>query len=44
MVLNMDRDGEYYFNEEFCFFDGKYKCCCGFVILIVSVYNLLLWK
>ena len=44
MALNMDRDGEHYFNEEFCFFDGKHKRCRGFVTLTASVYNSLLRK
>ena len=42
MALNMDRDGEHYLNDEFCFFDGKHKRCRGFVTLTASVYNSLI--
>lgn len=44
MVINMDRNGDYFFKDEFCCFDGKRKCCCGFVIFIVSIYYLLFRK
>ena len=44
MALNMDRDGEHYLNDEFCFFDSKHKSCRGFVALTASVYNSLLGK
>ena len=42
MVINMDRDGEHYLRDEFCFFDGKRKRCRGFVTLTASVYHPLL--
>ncbi|XP_028417757.1 uncharacterized protein LOC114542281 [Dendronephthya gigantea] len=39
MALAMDRDGEHFLNEEYCFFDGQHKRCRGFVTLTASVYN-----
>ena len=44
MALNMNRAGDHFLNEEFCFFDGKRKRCRGFVTLTASVYHPLLRK
>lgn len=44
MAINMDRDGEHYLRDEFCFFDGKRKRCRGFVTLTASAYHPLLRK
>jgi len=44
IALNMNRNGSHYLNSEFCYFDGKYKRCCGFVTLTASVYHSLLRK
>lgn len=41
-ALNMDRNGEHFLKEEYCFFDGKFKRCRDFVTLTASVYHLLL--
>ena len=51
-ALNMDRNGEHFLKDEYCFFDGKFKRCRNFVTLTASVYHpllkgkylLLLWK
>lgn len=40
----MDRDGEQYLNDEFCFFGSKHKHCRGFVTLTATVYNSLFRK
>ena len=29
--LNMNREGDHFLHDEFCFFDGKQKRCKGFV-------------
>ena len=42
MGLNMDREGDHFLHEEFCFFDGKRKRCKGYVTLTASVYHPLL--
>ena len=44
IALNMNRNGSHYLNSEFCYFDGKYKRCRGFVTLTGSVYHSLLRK
>ena len=44
MAINMDRDGDHYLRDEFCFFDGKRKRCRGFVTLTASAYHPLLRK
>ena len=44
IALNMNRNGSHYPNSEFCYLDGKYKCCRGFVTLTASVYHSLLRK
>ena len=41
-ALNMDRNGEHFLQEEYCFFDGKVKRCRDFVTLTASVYHPLL--
>ena len=40
----MDKNGDHFLKEEYCFFDGKCKWCRGFVTLTVSVYHPLLRK
>ena len=40
----MDRNGEHFLRDEFCYFDGKRKRCRGFVTLTASVYHPLLRK
>ena len=35
----MDREGDHFLHEEFCFFDGKRKQCKGFVTSTASVYH-----
>lgn len=44
MSLNMDKHGQHYLNEEFCYFDGKRKRCKGLVTLTASLYHPLLRK
>ena len=44
IALNMDRGGDHFLHEEFCFFDGKRKRCRGFVTLTASVYHPLIRK
>jgi hypothetical protein len=44
MAIQMDKDGEHFLSEEYCFFDGKCKRCRGFVTLTASVYHALLRK
>ena len=44
MALNINRESDHFLNNEFCFFDGKYKRCRGFVTLTSSVYHTLLRK
>ena len=38
----MDRNGEHFLKEGYCFFDGKFKRCRDFVTLTASVYHPLL--
>ena len=40
----MDKDGDHFLKDEYCFFDGKVKRCRGFVTLTASVYHPLLRK
>ena len=44
MAINMDRNGEHFLKDEFCYFDRKRKRCRGFVTLIASIYHSLLRK
>ena len=44
IALAMDRDLLSYLSEEWCFFDGSFKQCKGFVKLMVSMYHPLLLK
>jgi hypothetical protein len=44
MALNMDKEGNNFLSEEYCFFDGKHKRCKGFITLTASVYHPLLRK
>ena len=44
MALNMDKDGNHFLTEEFCYFDGKHKRCKGLITLTASVYHPLLRK
>ena len=44
IALNMNRNGSHYPNSKFCYLDGKYKRCRGFVTLTASVYHSLLRK
>lgn len=37
MVFDMDRDVEGILKYEVCFVDGNYKCCFGYIILILWV-------
>jgi hypothetical protein len=39
MAMEMDKDGEHFLKDEYCFFNGKCKRCCGFVTLTASVYH-----
>ena len=41
-ALNMDRNGENFLKEEYCFFDGKVKRCRDFVTLTAGVHHPLL--
>ena len=40
----MNRNGDHFLKNEFCYFDGKYRRCRGFVTLTASVYHTLLRK
>ena len=44
MAINMDKNGNHFLGDEFCYFDGKRKRCRGFVTLTASVYHTLLRK
>lgn len=44
MAINMDKNGNHFLGDEFCYFDGKTKRCRGFVTLTASVYHTLLRK
>ena len=44
IALSMDKDGQDFMKNEFCFFDGKRKRCRGFTTLTASVYHPLLRK
>lgn len=44
IAINMDKDREHFLNNEFCYFDGKFRRCRGFVTLTASVYHSLLRK
>ena len=44
MAIAMDKDGDHFLKEEYCFFDGKCKRCRGFLTLTASVYHPLLRK
>ena len=38
----MDRDGEHFMRDEYCYFDGKVKRCRNFVTLTASTYHPIL--
>ena len=40
----MDREGEHFMRDEYCYFDGKVKRCRNFVTLTASTYHPLLRK
>lgn len=42
IVENMNREGDYFMKDEYCYFDGKVKRCKNFVMFIVSMYYLFL--
>ena len=44
LVIETDRDGTGFLNDEYCFADGTFKKCPRFVILPVYVYVGLLRK
>ena len=44
IALNINRNGYHFLKNEFCYFDGKYRRCRGFVTLTASVYHTLLRK
>ena len=44
IALNMDREGEHFMREEYCYFDGKVKRCRNFVTLTASTYHPILKK
>ena len=44
IALNMDREGEHFMREEYCYFDGKVKRCRKFVTLTASTYHPILKK
>ena len=44
MAIKMDRNGDHFLKDEFCYFDGKRKHCRGFVTLTASIYHSLLRK
>ena len=44
IALNMDREGEHFTREEYCYFDGKVKRCRNFVTLTASTYHPILKK
>lgn len=39
-ALNMDRNGEHFLKEEYCFFNGKFKRCRDFLTLIALFWTL----
>jgi hypothetical protein len=44
MAHHMDKDGDHFLSEEYCFFDGKQQRCRNFTTLTASVYHPLLRK
>ena len=44
LAVAMDRDGDNFLSDEYCFFDGTFKRCPGFVTLAAHVYVELLRK
>lgn len=44
IALQMNKDGDQFLSEEFCYFDGKVKRCRNFVTLTASTYHPLLKK
>ena len=44
LAIAMDRGGDNFMSDEFCFFDGKHNRCRGFITLTASVYHPLLRK
>ena len=44
IALQMNKDGDHFLSEEFCYFDGKVKRCRNFVTLTASTYHPLLKK
>lgn len=44
IALNMDREGDHFMQEEYCYFDCKVKRCHNFVTLTASTYHPILKK
>lgn len=44
IALEMNTNGEHFMSGEYCYFDGKFKRCRGFVTLTASVYRSLFRK
>ena len=42
IALHMDTNGDHFMNSEYCFFNGKYNRCRGYIMLTASVYHPLL--
>lgn len=44
IAMKMDKDGEHFLRDEYCYFDGKVKRCKDYVTLTASTYHPLLKK
>jgi len=44
IAMKMNKDGDHFLQEEYCYFDGKVKRCRNYVTLTASTYHPLLKK
>ena len=44
IAIKMNKDGDHFLQEEYCYFDGKVKRCKNYVTLTASTYHPLLKK
>ena len=44
IAMKMNKDGDHFLKEEYCYFDGKVKRCRNYVTLTASTYHPLLKK
>ena len=39
IAMKMNKDGEHFLRDEYCYFDGKVKRCKDYVTLTASTYH-----